>query len=60
MSEFINSAAVRRKALALAERKWPGRMNRVSRAFLERINGAALRAIEMEIHQHPTLGKTLK
>lgn len=59
--QYINQSAVRAKALSVAARKWPdGRMSRVGSSFLERINGAVLRAIESEVNQHPTLGKTLK
>lgn len=58
---YINATAVRQRAIELAGRKWKdGRFTRVGASFLERINAAAQVAIEREISQHPTLGKTLK
>ena len=57
---YINKSEVRARALALADRKWPGKFTRVSREFLNRINDQVELVLQREISQHPTLGRTLK
>lgn len=56
---MINKKAVRSYALeyAGANRAW--KPTRVSRGFLEYLEGRIKETIENQVHQHPARGKTL-
>ena len=58
---LINVSEVRKLVLELAKKRWPkgphGR--RISRGFIERIDSQIRTIIQREIHQHPSVGKTL-
>ncbi len=57
----INAKAVRQLALHLASQHRPAQgFNRVSKEFLERIDGKVRNLVLAEVKAHPSKGKTLK
>ena len=59
MATTINQKAVRQLALRLAEARG-SKFTRVSKTFLDRIDGKVRTIIAAEIHAMPSSGKTIQ
>jgi hypothetical protein len=60
MYSIINRQNVKRLALEMSAAKRAGKFTRVSAEFIDRIEGRLKQFIASEVHQHPSIGKTLK
>lgn len=55
----LNQSRVRRTALELAANTRAHKFTRIGKSFLDRIEAQTRVAIEREVRQHPSKGKTL-
>jgi len=60
MSSLLNRSECRKILLARAERRWPGRMKRVSQDVFDFLETSLRSDCDAFVHSHPSVGKTLQ